>query len=69
MYVENFQKASYPLIAYWHYYKVDQLEEVDWNRLDKTIKIKDLEPEQADFIRDSMEMMREEGKCRTPTDA
>lgn len=61
MYVENFQKASHPLLAYWHYYKCDALEDVDWYALGKTKKVKHLEPDEAAFMRRTVELMREEG--------
>ncbi|KAB5576052.1 hypothetical protein GE09DRAFT_1215780 [Coniochaeta sp. 2T2.1] len=69
-YVENFQRASVPLLAYWSYYRVDNLGEVDWNDLSKTNKIKTLESEQIDFLRESVRMLRKEAKDipKTPND-
>ena len=61
MYVEAFQKASHPLLAYWHYYKVDELDSVDWDALHKTKKLKNLEPDQVEFMRKTMLMLRDEG--------
>jgi hypothetical protein len=61
MYVENFQKASHPLLAYWHYYKCDELDGVDWDALGKTKRLKHLRPYQTAFMRKTAEMMRVEG--------
>jgi len=61
MYVEHLQEGSYPLLAKWHYYKCDELDEVDWNSLDKTKRLKTLAPEQVAFMRKSVETMRKEG--------
>ena len=50
-----------PLLAYWSYYRVDNVGEVDWDDLSKTDKIKALESEQIHFLKKSVQMLREEG--------
>lgn len=59
MYVENLQKAAYPLLAYWDYYNCDVLEGVDWDALDTTTMLKNLEPEQVAFMERSVQLIQE----------
>jgi hypothetical protein len=59
MYVENLQKAGYPMLAYWDYYKCDIFEDVDWDALGTTTKLKMLDPEQVAFMERSAQLMRE----------
>ncbi|OIW29433.1 hypothetical protein CONLIGDRAFT_680282 [Coniochaeta ligniaria NRRL 30616] len=59
MYMENFQKASFSLLAYWHYYKCYILDDADWDASGATTKLKALEPEYVRFMERSAQLMRE----------